>query len=159
MPTKKTVRKPIEKLSEKEHIEVIEDSSSEEEGDEEIVIPPPPKLVKEKPKRVRTAKQLANDQRLRDAAVARREAKKVAPVKVAPVKVAPEQIEKPSQQDPDDKPLTMKQYKALIASQKQEVKPKRKYTKKKVEIVTPTAEPTPPPTPVAAPHKPNMMFV
>jgi len=154
MPTKKTVRKPIEKLSEKEHIEVIEDSSSEEEGDEEIVIPPPPKLVKEKPKRVRTAKQLANDQRLRDAAVARREAKKV-----APVKVAPEQIEKPSQQDPDDKPLTMKQYKALIASQKQEVKPKRKYTKKKVEIVTPTAEPTPPPTPVAATQKPNMMFV
>jgi hypothetical protein len=73
MARKKIVRKPIEKLSEKEHIEVIEDSSSSEEELDDI--PPPPKLVKEKPKRERSAKQLANDQRLRDAAAARKAAK------------------------------------------------------------------------------------
>tara|TARA_B100000497_G_C7687539_1_gene417031 strand:+ start:1089 stop:1583 length:495 start_codon:yes stop_codon:yes gene_type:complete len=164
MPTKKTVRKPIEKLSEKEHIEVIEDSSSEEESDEQIVIPPPSPLVKEKPKRVRTAKQLANDQRLRDAAAARR-AKKAAPAKkevtLDTTLYKGEPIKETPQQDPDDKPLTMKQYKALIASQKAEVKPKRKYTKreKKVAPVAPVAPaPAATPTPPVA-SQPNMMFV
>ena len=61
MGRKKIVRKPIEKLSEKEHIEVIEDSSSSEE--EFDPVPPPPKLVKEKPKKERSAKQLANEER------------------------------------------------------------------------------------------------
>ena len=157
MGRKKIVRKPIEKLSEKEQIEVIEDSSSseEEEFDE---IPAPPKLVKQKPKRERSAKQLANDQRLRDAAVARR-AGKSAPVKEEvtldtslykgePVKPTP-------QQDPDDTPLTMKQYKALIASQTSEVKPKRKYVKKEKQ---PAPAPTPTSSP-APPQKTNMMFV
>jgi len=159
MGRKKIVRKPIEKLSEKEHIEVIEDSSSSEEEFDDI--PPPPKLVKEKPKRERSAKQLANDQRLRDAAAARREGKaKPAPepkpevtldtslYKGEPVKQIP-------QQDPDDKPLTMKQYKALIASQTAEVKPKRKYVKKEKKVA-PTPTPTSSPAP---PQKPNMMFV
>ena len=157
MGRKKIVRKPIEKLSEKEHIEVIEDSSSseEEEFDE---IPAPPKLVKEKPKKERSAKQLANDQRLRDAAAARR-AGKSAPVKEEvtldtslykgePVKQTPKE-------DPDDKPLTMKEYKALLSSQKAEVKPKRKYVKKEKQSA-PAPTPTPSPTP---PQKPNMMFV
>jgi len=150
------VRKPIEKLSEKEQIEVIEDSSSSEEEFDEI--PPPPKLVKEKPKKERSAKQLANDQRLRDAAAARK-AGKSAPVKKEitldtslykgePVKPTP-------QQDPDDKPLTMKEYKALLASQKAEVKPKRKYVKKEKQVVAPA--PTPPSSP--APPQNNMMFV
>ena len=150
MAKKKIVRKPIEKLSEKEHIEVIEDSSSEEEED----IPAPPKLVKEKPKRQRSAKQLANDQRLRDMAAARKASKE------KPIKSEPEPIKETPQQDPDDKPLTMKEYKALLASQKTEEKPaepkpKRKYTKRaKQEAPAPT--PTPSPTP---PPKPNMMFV
>ena len=157
MGRKKIVRKPIEKLSEKEHIEVIEDSSSSEEEFDDI--PPPPKLVKEKPKRERSAKQLANDQRLRDAAAARR-AGKSAPVKEEvtldtslykgePVKQTPKE-------DPDDKPLTMKEYKALLSSQKAEVKPKRKYVKK--ERPAPIIIPTPPSSP-APPQKPNMMFV
>jgi len=159
MGRKKIVRKPIEKLSEKEHIEVIEDSSSSEEEFDDI--PPPPKLVKEKPKRERSAKQLANDQRLRDAAAARKAAKaKPAPdpkpevtldtslYKGEPVKQTP-------QQDPDDKPLTMKQYKALIASQTAEVKPKRKYVKKEKKVAPPPPTPAPSPTPTP----PNMMFV
>lgn len=155
MGRKKIVRKPIEKLSEKEQIEVIEDSSSSEEEFDEI--PPPPKLVKQKPKKERSAKQLANDQRLRDAAVARR-AGKSAPVnkevtldtslyKGEPVKETPKQ-------DPDDKPLTMKQYKALIASQTAEVKPKRKYVKKEKQ-----SAPPPTPTPSPTPPQNNMMFV
>ena len=156
MGRKKIVRKPIEKLSEKEHIEVIEDSSSseEEEFDE---IPAPPKLVKEKPKKERSAKQLANDQRLRDAAAARR-AGKSAPVKEEvtldtslykgePVKQTPKE-------DPDDKPLTMKEYKALLSSQKAEVKPKRKYVKKEKQ-----SAPAPTPTPSPTPPQNNMMFV
>jgi len=65
---------------------------------------------------------------------------------------------KAQEEDPDDKPLTMKQYKALIASQKEEdkpaeVKPKRKYTKKEKK------EAPPPPTPTPSPTPPSMMFV
>lgn len=145
------MRKPIEKLSEKEHIEVIEDSSSEEEED----IPAPPKLVKEKPKRQRSAKQLANDQRLRDMAAARKAGKAKPEVTLDTTLYKGEPIKETPQQDPDDKPLTMKEYKALLASQKTEPKPKRKYTKRaKQEAPAPT--PTPSPTP---PQKPNMMFV
>lgn len=159
MAKKKVVRKPIEKLSEKEHIEVIEDSSSSEE--EEFDVPPPPKLVKAKPKRERTAKQLANDQRLRDVAAAKKAAKaKPAAKEITPVKETPPAPAPPAQ-DPDDKPLTMKQYKELIASQKEAAKPpekkeKRKYTKREKKV---TAPPPPTPSPSPTPAAPSMMFV
>ena len=155
MGKKKIVRKPIEKLSEKEQIEVIEDSSSSEEEFDEI--PPPPKLVKAKPKKERSAKQLANDQRLRDAAAAKKAAKAKPATKPEvtldtslhdgePVKKTPS-----PPQDPDDKPLTMKQYKALLA----EPKPKRKYTKREKKA---TAAPTPAPSPTVSPN-PTIFFV
>jgi len=158
------VRKPIEKLSEREHIEVIEDSSSSEE--EFDIIPPPPKLVKEKPKRERTAKQLANDQRLRDAAAARK-AGKSAPAKkevtLDTTLYGGDVVKETPQEDPDDKPMTMKEYKALLELQKAEVKPKRKYVKKvsasapvSVPTQAPTSTPSPSPTP---PQKSSMMFV
>jgi len=161
MGRKKIVRKPIEKLSEKEQIEVIEDSSSSEEEFDDI--PPPPKLVKEKPKRERSAKQLANDQRLRDAAAARKAAKaKPAPepkpeITLDTTLYKGEPVMQTPKEDPDDKPLTMKQYKALLASQKTEVKPaevkpKRKYTKREKKEALP-------PTPTSSPAPPNMMFV
>ena len=158
MAKKKIVRKPIEKLSEKEHIEVIEDSSSEEEEED---IPAPPKLVKEKPKRQRSAKQLANDQRLRDMAAARKAGKAKPEVTLDTTLYKGEPIKETPQQDPDDKPLTMKEYKALLASQKTEekpaeVKPKRKYTKRAKQEAPAPPTPTPSPTP---PQKPNMMFV
>lgn len=149
MPKKKIVRKPIEKLSEREHIEVIEDSSSSEEEFDDI--PAPAKLVKEKPKKERSAKQLANDQRLRDAAAARK-AGKSAPAKK---EVTLDTTQHGGEEDPDDKPMTMKEYKALLASQKAEVKPKRKYVKK-----TPAPAPAPTPTPSPTPPQiPSMMFV
>lgn len=161
MGRKKIVRKPIEKLSEKEQIEVIEDSSSSEE--EFVDIPPPSKLVKEKPKRERSAKQLANDQRLRDAAAARKAGKsaKKEEVTLDTTLYKGEPVKETPQQDPDDVPITMKQYKALLASQKAEekvaeVKPKRKYTKRE-KVVAPSQPPTLPPIPT--PPKDNMMFV
>lgn len=150
MAKKKIVRKPIEKLSEKEHIEVIEDSSSSEEEFDDI--PPPPKLVREKPKKERSAKQLANDQRLRDAAEARKGSKS-APAKKEVTLDTTLHGGNVVKEDPDDKPMTMKEYKALLASQKAEVKPKRKYVKK-----TPAPAPTPTPSPTP-PQKPSMMFV
>ena len=129
MAKKKIVRKPIEKLSEKE----------------------------------RSAKQLANDQRLRDMAAARKAGKAKPEITLDTTLYKGEPIKETPQQDPDDKPLTMKEYKALLASQKTEekpaeVKPKRKYTKraKQEAPAPPTPTPTPSPTP---PQKPNMMFV
>ena len=145
MAKKKIVRKPIEKLSEKEAIVEIEDSSSEEEVEDElpdIVVPPPSKLTK--PKRERSPAQLANDQRLRDLAKARK-AKKIDKVidndlsldttlyKGTPIKKTPKTEPKPDL-DPDDMPMTVKQMKAFMQSQKHVepvvVKPKRKYNKK-----------------------------
>ena len=171
MPKKKIVRKPIEKLSEKENILEIEDSSSEEES--EVEVPPPPKLTKSvnKPKRVRTPAQLANDQRLRDLAKARK-AKKIDKVidndlsldttlyKGTPIKKTPK-TEPEQYLDPDDKPMTVKQMKAFMQSQQHAepaiVKPKRKYNKKIKEAVAPTQAPTP--TPPPSPQPPYMMFV
>jgi hypothetical protein len=162
---KSIVRKPIEKLSEKEAVVLIEDSSSEEEDTE---IEAPPKIVKEK--KPRTAKQLANDQRLREAAEARRNAKnKVVEDVAVPKQIKKEKVkkEKPAPEpapiaveDPDDKPLTMKQYKALMAAQKPaEPKPKRPYKKREKKTAPPA--PTPPPTPTASvPNPPpQMLFV
>lgn len=172
MAKKKIVRKPIEKLSEKEAIVEIEDSSSEEEVEDElpdIVVPPPSKLTKSvnKPKRARTPAQLANDQRLRDLAKARK-AKKIDKVidndlsldttlyKGTPIKKTPKTEPKPDL-DPDDMPMTVKQMKAFMQSQKQvepvAVKPKRKYNKKIKEQAP--AAPTPPPSP----QPPQMVFV
>ena len=72
MAKKKTlVRKPIEKLSEKEAVVLIEDSSSEEET-EEIVKPEPPKAKAKKP---RTPAQIAATERLKEANRKRREEK------------------------------------------------------------------------------------
>ncbi len=136
MPKKITKKIPVEKLSEKEVLVEIEDSDSSSEEESEIAVPPPPKIAK--PKKERTAKQLANDQRLREAAEARRNAKKeVKPVsvkkdkKVKIVEPEPEPTE-----DPDDKPMTVKQMKAFLESQKEShtvqaaPKQKRKYTKR-----------------------------
>lgn len=155
---KSIVRKPIEKLSEKEAVVLIEDSSSEEEDTE---IEAPPKIVKEK--KPRTAKQLANDQRLREAAEARRNAKNkvvedvAVPKQIKKEKVKKEKPEPVAVEDPDDKPLTMKQYKALMAIQKPaEPKPKRPYKKREKKTAP---APTPPPTVSAPKPPPQMLFV
>jgi hypothetical protein len=153
MPKKITKKIPVEKLSEKEilvEIEDSDDSSSEEEM--EVSVPPPSKLTK--PKKERTAKQLANDQRLREAA-AKRKANKETPKLVKKDKKVefsePEPLE-----DPDDKPMTVKQMKAFMESQKEKhsipiaENPKRKYTKR-----AKAQAPTPPPIQQPTPQKPQ----
>jgi hypothetical protein len=161
MGKKSIVRKPIEKLSEKEAVMVIEDSSDSESSEEETFdivanVPPPPKL-----KKARTPAQIAATERMKEANRKRREAKKKEKEITLdttlhnnePVKAPPKEI------DPDDKPLTMKQYKELMASQNKpaETKPKRKYVRKQ-KPAEPKPAPTPTPSPIKKPPT-QMLFV
>jgi len=154
MAKKKITKKvPVEKLSEKEILVEIEDSSdssSEEEFEQPVIVAP-----KEKPKKQRSAAQLANDQRLRERAVA----KKKPVVKEEPV-VKKEVI------DEDDKPLTMKQYKELIAAQQKiaesKPKPKRPYTRRPKNVSVQQEPPSLPQLTRTPPQKqspPQMLFV
>ena len=183
MPTKKkVVRKPIEKLSEREQIEVIEDSSSSDEDFDEIPPPTPvptgvvevaPAKVKKPP----SEKQLAYYKKMRERAAEKRKAKSTEAkaaidnainemdISTHPVKAKPI-----VEEDPDDKFMTKKEMKKYLASQKEEapapapapvVKPKRKYTKRaKKEPAAPTGV-TQSPTPVKNPivSQSSMMFV
>ena len=142
MPTKKVVRKPIEKLSKKENVMIIEDSSSEEESSEEETyeIPaPPPKL-----KRERTQKQIESTKKMLETRMRNKQAKLDA--------VKKEPTEKPPQEaiavDSDDIPLTLRQYKALMNSQKKPV-PRKKVERKKKPVSKEI-----PPSP-----KPQFLFV
>jgi hypothetical protein len=157
MARKKIVRQPVEKLSSDAIIEITEDSSSEEEDTAPMIKPKPVK----KP---RTAKQLANDQRLRD-----KKNKKVEPVidemdisthPVKPVSVAI---------DENDKPLTKKEMLELMEQMNAKPEPVKKprkprATKKEMEqrkaekVVVETPVAPPPPTPLKR-TPPEMLFV
>jgi len=162
MPKKKVIRKPVEKLSYKEEVvEIVEsDSDSDTDSDtdtEEIVIAP----KKAPAKKERTAAQKAATARM----LAAKSKKKEVNFKMdttlhdgVPVKAQPPPP--PPVADEDDKPLTMRQYKALMKAKEERVvplaeKPKRKYTRK------PKAAPAPAPTPTPSPiqQKPTMIFV
>jgi len=182
MPTKKkVVRKPIEKLSEREQIEVIEDSSSSDEDFDEIPPPtPPPTPIEVAPAKVKkppSEKQLAYYKKMRERAAEKRKAKSTEAkaaidnainemdISTHPVKAKPI-----VEEDPDDKFMTKKEMKKYLASQKEEapapapapvVKPKRKYTKRvKKEPAAPTGV-TQSPAPVKNPivSQSSMMFV
>jgi len=157
MPTKKIIRSPVEKLSSEAILEITEDSSSEEEDDNVS-------LIKPKVKKPRTAKQLANDQKMRD----RKKAKVVdesLDVSTHPVKPVPVAI------DEDDKPLTARQMKAYMAQMNAKPEPVKKPRKpratkvemaarksEKVVIETPVAPPPTPPPPPLKRAKPEMMW-
>ena len=158
MGRKKIVRQPVEKLSSDAIIEITEDSSSEEEEDTAPMIKP--KTVK-KP---RSAKALANDQRLRD------RKKKVEPVidemdiSTHPVKPIPV-----AEVDDEDKPATTRQLKALMAQMNAKPEPVKKPRKpraskaemaarKSENVVIETPVAPPPPTPLKR-APPQMMFV
>jgi len=172
---KKVVRKPIEKLSEREQIEVIEDSSSSDEDFDEIPPPtPPPTPIEVAPAKVKkppSEKQLAYYKKMRERAAEKRKAKSTEAkaaidnainemdISTHPVKAKPI-----VEEDPDDKFMTKKEMKKYLASQKEEapapapapvVKPKRKYTKRAKK------EPTQSPAPVKNPivSQSSMMFV
>ena len=161
MTRKKVIQKqPIEKLSNDAIVEITESSSSEEEDTAPMIKPKPVK----KP---RTAKQLANDQRLRD-----RKKKKVVDESLD---VSAHPVKKPvsvADVDPEDKPMTARQMKAYMAQMNAKeapvpVKKPRKPRASKAEMAarksekivneTPVAPPPPPPPLKRAP--PQILFV
>ena len=138
MPRKKVIRKPIEKLSEKESITIIEDSdsSSEEESFDEI-----PEVVIPKPiKKPRTQKQIDATAKMLETRKRNKEAKMKTAVSVPIVKE--EEKPEPFVSDPDDIALTVKAYKALISQNKKvnEPKPKRSYVRKQKPISLQTSK-------------------
>jgi len=168
-------------LSEREQIEVIEDSSSSDEDFDEIPPPtPPPTPIEVAPAKVKkppSEKQLAHYKKMRERAAEKRKAKSTEAkaaidnainemdISTHPVKAKPI-----VEEDPDDKFMTKKEMKKYLASQKEEapapapapvVKPKRKYTKRaKKEPAAPTGV-TQSPAPVKNPivSQSSMMFV
>ena len=158
MGRKKVIQKqPIEKLSSDAIVEITEDSSSEEEAD--LTTP----IIKPKTKKPRTAKQLANDQKLRD-----RKKKKVEPV-VDEMDISTHPV-KPIAIDEDDKPLTARQMKAYMAQMNTKPAPVKKprkpratkveMAKRKAEkVIMETSTPVAPPPPALVRSKPEMLFV
>ena len=136
MPRKKVIRKPIEKLSEKESITIIEDSdsSSEEESFDEI-----PEVVIPKPiKKPRTQKQIDATKKMLETRRRNKEMKTAVSVPIVKEEEKPE----PVVSDPDDIALTVKAYKALISQNKKvnEPKPKRSYVRKQKPISLQTSK-------------------
>lgn len=152
---KRVVRKPVEKLSDKENVMII-DSSSEDESssdEENFVAEIPKQNVINKPSNKVPCDICGKEfskggiRMHRISCEKKQGSSSVAPpVPIQKKQVAPEI-------DEDDKPMTARQMKAFLAAQNPPVvkKPRKPYTRKpKVEPAPPpTAEPvpTPPPTP------------
>ena len=165
MPTKKVIRKPVEKLSYKEEVVEIVESDSDSDSDtdsEEIVIAPKKAPAKKPPaKKERTAAQKAATARM----LAAKSKKKEVDINMDTTLYNGEPVQKthpppplPPIADEDDKPLTVRQYKAFMKAKEENrtpLAPKRKYTRK------PKAEPAPAPTPSPSPiqQKPTIIFV
>jgi len=158
MGRKKVIQKqPIEKLSSDAIVEITESSSSEEESDLTPIIKP--KAVK-KP---RSAKALANDQRLRD------RKKKVVADELLDISTHPVKPVPVAEVDDEDKPATTRQLKALMAQMNAKPEPVKKPRKpraskaemaarKSENVVIETPVAPPPPTPLKR-APPQMMFV
>ena len=158
MPKKKVIRKPVEKLSYKEEVVEIMESESDTDSDtdtEEVIQVKRPAPKKPAVKKERTAAQKAATARMLAATAKKKEVKMDTTFHNGePVKPAPPVVEE------DDKPLTMRQYKALMKEKAEkevpaDTKPKRKYTKR-------TKPQAPPPTPTPSPQPqqiPSMIFV
>ena len=117
MPRKKIIREPVEKLSSDNIVEITEDSSSDEESDLIPIIKP------SKTKRPRSAKQLLNDQRLRD-----RKKKVIEPVNELDETTHP--VKKPVAVAIDeDKPLTKKEMFELMEQMNAKPEPVKKPRK------------------------------
>lgn len=156
MPKKKVVRKPVEKLSYKEQVVEIMESESDTDSDtdsEEVI-----QIKRPAPKKERTAAQKAATARMLAAKAKKKEVKMDTTLHNGePVKPAPP----PPVVEEDDKPLTMRQYKALMKEKAEKVvpaetKPKRKYTKRTKPQAPP---PTPAPSPQPQQQVPSMIFV
>lgn len=162
---KSIVRKPIEKLSEKEAVVLIEDSSSEEEEEIELpVIPPPPKLTKQSTNKVPCdicGKEFSKGGIRMHRQSCEKKNSVVADVEV-PKTIKKEKVKKEKKSTPiaeGDKPMTMNQMKEFMATQQKPAEPKQKRTYKKREPKPKQPAPTPPPTPVVVNKSPQMLFV
>ncbi|MAN64479.1 MAG: hypothetical protein CMI60_21315 [Parvibaculum sp.] len=159
MGRKKVIQKqPIEKLSSDAIVEITEDSSSEEEAD--LTTP----IIKPKTKKPRTAKQLANDQKLRD-----RKKKKVEPV-VDEMDISTHPVKQIPVAESEDKPLTKKEMLELMSQMNTKPAPVKKprkpratkveMAKRKAEkVIMETSTPVAPPPPALVRSKPEMLFV
>jgi|TARA_R110001632_G_scaffold231822_1_gene371159 hypothetical protein len=150
---KRVVRKPVEKLSDKENVMII-DSSSEDESssdEENFVVEIPKQNVITKPSNKIPCDICGKEYskggiRMHRISCEKKQGSVAPPIPIQKKQVAPEI-------DEDDKPMTARQMKAFLAAQNPPVvkKPRKPYTRKpKVEPAPPTAEPlqpTPPSTP------------
>ena len=152
MPRKKIIREPVEKLSSDAIVEITSDSSSDEEDNVPMIKPV---------KKPRTAKQLLNDQRLRDST----KKKVIEPVNELDSTTHPVKPVPVADVDPDDKPMTARQMKAYMSQMntKPVVKKPRKPRATKEEMATRKSEKnvkestlTPPPL---VRTKPELLFV
>ena len=152
---KRVVRKPVEKLSENENVMVI-DSSSEDDSssDEENFVAEIPKqeVVTKQTNKVPCdicGKEFTKGGiRLHRISCEKKQGSLAKSVPIQKKQVAPEI-------DEDDKPMTARQLKALLASQNAPpVKKERKpYTRRNKVEPTPPTTPTPPPTPKNIPSQ------
>ena len=152
---KRVIRKPVEKLSESENVMVI-DSSSEDDSssDEENFVAEIPKqeVVTKQTNKVPCdicGKEFTKGGiRLHRISCEKKQGSLAKSVPIQKKQVAPEI-------DEDDKPMTARQLKALLASQNAPpVKKERKpYTRRNKVEPTPSMTPTPPPTPKNIPSQ------
>ena len=146
---KRVIRKPVEKLSESENVMVI-DSSSEDDSssdEENFVAEIPKQEVVTKPSNkvpcdICGKEFTKGGIRLHRISCEKKQGSLAKSVPIQKKQVAPEI-------DEDDKPMTARQLKALLASQNAPpVKKERKpYTRRNKVEPTPPVSPTPPPTP------------
>ena len=155
MPRKKIIREPVEKLSSETIVEITESSSSDEEEDTTPIVKPKPV------KKPRTAKQLANDQRLRD-----RKNKKVVADESLDVSTHP--VKPVSVAESEDKPLTKKEMLELMSQMNTKPAPVKKprkpratkseMEKRKAEKVVIESPVAPPPPPTLVRSKPDILW-
>ena len=151
---KRVVRKPVEKLSDKENVMII-DSSSEDESssDEENFVAEIPKqnVITTKPSNKVPCDICGKDfskggiRMHRISCEKKQGSSSVAP----PVPIQKKQVA--LEIDDEDKPMTARQMKAFLAAQNPPVvkKPRKPYTRK------PKVEPAPPPTAEPVPTPPS----
>ncbi len=165
MPNKKIVRKPIEKLSQQEQVVEIEDSSSDESSSDEeeyiapvmpVVANPPPKSVNKVECDICGKMFSKGGIRLHRISCQKKHTKQTSPASPISLTSGAAIVEEV------DKPMTMRQYKKMMAaassvSAPPAKKPRKPYTRKPRPAPTPPPSPTPPLPKYSAPAE--MMFV
>ena len=147
---KRVVKEPVEKLSEKENVMIIDSSSedSESSDEENFVAEIPKQKVVAKPSNKIPCDICGKEFSKGGIRMHRISCEKKQGVSLAPP-VAIQKKQVAPEIDEDDKPITSRQLKELLASQNAPPvkKPRKPYTRKPKIEPTPSDTPTPPPTP------------